>query len=93
LDAVIKQARQEKPFTKPEKQMPHWVVHDLRKTFNALACDILHADNAVVDRILNHVASATTSKVMRVYNRSELFEPRKKLLEQWAQLIIDIVEI
>jgi hypothetical protein len=66
--------------------MPHWVVHDLRTTFNTLSCDILHADIAVVDRILNHVASATTSKVMRVCNRSELFEQRKEVLEKWAQL-------
>jgi integrase len=92
LDAAIERARQEKPFAESEKSMPHWVMHDLRTTFNTLACDILHADMAVVDRILNHVASATTSKVMRVYNRSELFEPRKQVLEQWADLIMDIVK-
>jgi hypothetical protein len=63
------------------------VAHDLRITFNALPNDILHADIAVVDRILSHVASATTSKVMRVYNRSKLFEQRKDVLKQWADLI------
>jgi hypothetical protein len=35
----------------------------------------------------NHVATATTSKIMRVYNKSELFEPRKRVLRQWAELI------
>jgi integrase len=85
LDAAILRERLVKsPQAEP---MPHWVVHDLRTTFNTLACDILHADIAVVDRILNHVASATTSKVMRVYNRSELFEQRKDVLKQWAALI------
>jgi hypothetical protein len=52
-----------------------------------LACEILEADIAVVDRILNHVATATTSKIMRVYNKSELFEPRRRVLRAWAALI------
>lgn len=67
--------------------MPHWILHDLRTTFNTLACDDLGVDAHVADRILNHVATATTSKVMRIYNRSELFEPRKKALIAWADLL------
>jgi integrase len=67
--------------------MPHWTVHDLRTTFSTQACDELGIDIAVVDRILNHVATATTSKIMRVYNKSELFEPRKRALAEWALLI------
>lgn len=67
--------------------MPHWTIHDLRTTFTTLACDLLGVDQAVADRILNHVASATTSKIMRVYNKSELFEPRKAALCAWAALI------
>jgi integrase len=90
LDAAIQRVRDDKsPDAQP---MPHWVLHDLRTSFSTLACDILLADIAVVDRILNHVASATTSKVRRVYNRSELFEPRKLVLEQWADLIAREVE-
>jgi integrase len=67
--------------------MQHWTVHDLRTTFNTHACELLGVDIAVADRILNHMASATTSKVMRVYNKSELFEPRKVALCNWAALI------
>ena len=61
--------------------------HDLRTTFSTLASEVLGADIAIVDRILNHVATATTSKIMRVYNKSELFEPRKRVLREWAELI------
>ncbi|MCM0032084.1 tyrosine-type recombinase/integrase [Sandarakinorhabdus limnophila] len=71
--------------------MPHWTVHDLRTTFSTQACDTLEIDIAVVDRILNHVATATTSKIMRVYNKSELFEPRKRALADWANLIERLV--
>jgi integrase len=68
-------------------QMPHWTFHDLRTTFTTLACERLNVDAAVADRILNHVASATTSKIMRVYNKSELFEPRRHALFAWANLV------
>lgn len=49
--------------------------------------EVRGADVAVVDRILHHVAAATTSKIMRVYDKSELFEPRRKVLGDWAALI------
>jgi integrase len=67
--------------------MPHWTVHDLRTTFNTHACEILGVPPHVADRILNHVAAATRSKIMRVYNKSELFEPRRQALNAWAGLI------
>ena len=67
--------------------MPHWTFHDLRTTFVTLACEELGVDAAIADRILNHVASATTSKIMRVYNRSELFEQRRRALFSWENLV------
>ena len=89
LDRIIHENRLEKAETesRPVTVMPHWTIHDLRTTFSTLACEMLGADIAVVDRILNHVATATTSKIMRVYNKSELFEPRKRVLREWAALI------
>ena len=67
--------------------MPPWTIHDLRTTFNTHACEILDVPPHVADRILNHVATATRSKIMRVYNKSELFEPRKQALNAWADLL------
>uniref|UniRef100_UPI0035CAFC48 tyrosine-type recombinase/integrase n=1 Tax=uncultured Sphingomonas sp. TaxID=158754 RepID=UPI0035CAFC48 len=67
--------------------MAHWTIHDLRTTFNTHACEILAVPPHVADRILNHVATATRSKIMRVYNKSELFEPRREALNHWAQLL------
>ena len=67
--------------------MSHWTFHDLRTTFTTLACDELQVDAAVADRILNHVASATTSKIMRIYNKSELFDARQKALGAWEGLV------
>ena len=67
--------------------MPHWTFHDFRTTFTTLACEELGIDAAIADRILNHVASATTSKIMRVYNKSELFEQRRRALFAWEDLV------
>lgn len=89
LDAAIFAARKKAAETsgRDAVPMPHWTIHDLRTTFSTQACDELGIEIAVADRILNHVATATTSKIMRIYNKSELFEPRKQALAKWAGLI------
>jgi integrase len=92
LDAEIEKARaavaaERNETYRPSDTMPHWTIHDLRTTFNTHACEILGVPPHVADRILNHVATATRSKIMRVYNKSELFEPRRQALNQWAELL------
>ncbi|ODP36710.1 integrase [Sphingomonas turrisvirgatae] len=87
LDAAIAAARIKQSPGDSESSMPHWVVHDFRTTFNTHACEILQVPPHVADRILNHVATATRSKVMRVYNKSELFEQRREALNAWADLV------
>jgi integrase len=89
LDRMIASARAseaQKVGTEPQP-MPHWTFHDLRTTFTTLACEELNVDAPLADRILNHVASATTSKIMRVYNKSELFEPRRQALLAWEAFV------
>ncbi|WIW89408.1 integrase arm-type DNA-binding domain-containing protein [Sphingobium sp. V4] len=89
LDDIIAQARKKVAIEEgvDAEDMPHWVLHDLRTTFNTHACERLGIDAAVADRILNHMATATRSKIMRIYNRSELYEPRKQALAAWADLL------
>ena len=89
LDRYIQEAR-EKEAAKAGLtaiEMPHWRVHDLRTSFATQAAEILHIDISVVDRMLNHVATATTSKVARIYNMSELFEQRREESNAWAELL------
>lgn len=89
LDAAIAEARAkaaEANGGEPEP-MPEWVIHDLRTSFATMACDHLAVDPAVADRCLNHTASATTSKIMRTYNRSDRFEERRAALTAWANFI------
>lgn len=89
LDRYIQEAREQVALQTGQTpvEMPHWRVHDLRTSFATQAADVLHIDIAVVDRMLNHVATATTSKVARIYNMSELFEQRREASNAWAALL------
>jgi integrase len=71
-----------------EKLEP-WTLHDFRTAFATTMAE-LGEQEAVVDRILNHTASGSApSAVARVYNRSQHLETRKRILEKWADLLID----
>lgn len=61
-----------------------WRLHDLRTAF---ATHLAEAgiDESVVDRVLNHVASASSaSTVARVYNRADRLQARAFALDAWA---------
>ncbi|MFM7377623.1 MAG: tyrosine-type recombinase/integrase [Erythrobacter sp.] len=72
--------------------MPAWRIHDLRRSFATVACDVLHIDSKVLDRCLNHVGASTTSTISRVYGRSELFDQRKAALNAWGNLLQQAIE-
>ena len=89
LDAIIAAERAKAALDDgrdPETMAP-WRIHDLRRGFATLACDVLHVDPAVADRCLNHVGASTTSTISRVYGRSEMFDQRKEALTAWADLL------
>ncbi len=89
LDSLIAAKRTEeaaKEGRRPEPLAP-WRLHDLRRSFATLACDVLHIDPAVADRCLNHVGASTTSTIGRVYGRSEMFDQRKAALFAWSALL------
>ena len=89
LDAAIALARAkeaEQGQFEP-RAMDHWTVHDLRTTFATLASQELKVAANVADRCLNHVATATTSKIARIYNKNDLFDERRAALCAWAELI------
>jgi integrase len=74
-----------------ELQIPRWRHHDLRRAFVTAAVDELGIPQNVTDRCLNHTGAGAQSTVARVYDRSELFAPRKAALEAWAELVADRV--
>lgn len=89
LDAAIAEARAKaaEAIEGEPEPMPEWVIHDLRTSFTTLACRSLKVPANVADRCLNHVATATTSKIARIYNQDDLFDERRAALNAWASFI------
>ena len=63
-----------------------WNVHDIRRTVVTHMID-LGIDPMVADRLLNHTASATTSVVMRTYQRHQLMPQRREALAKWETFL------
>jgi integrase len=70
----------------PEEMEP-WTFHDFRTAFATIMAEG-GADEGIVDRILNHSASASAaSAVARVYNLSAQLDKRAIVLDRWAELV------
>jgi integrase len=71
--------------------LPHWTLHDLRRSFVTHAHDQLRVDIAVVERAINHV-SGTFGGVVGVYNRAPLLKERRAAFDDWDTLIHQVAE-
>ena len=69
----------------------NWRLHDLRRTF-ASHCVDMGIDPVVADRVLNHAAAGTMSTVQRIYQRSEMLEPRRHALDAWSAWVFDAAD-
>lgn len=74
-------------------EMPHWTLHDLRRTADTLMNEELGVQPHVTEAILNHVSSQESGKkgVAKVYNRSKYASEKRAALEAWAQHVASIV--
>lgn len=67
--------------------MEHWTFHDLRTGFATVMCEA-GADEIIVDRIMNHAAvSSAPSAVARIYNRAKNSDVRRKVIEDWHEVL------
>jgi integrase len=71
------------------KQVPDWILHDLRRTA-ATGMAKLGISPHVVDRVLNHVSGAIRG-VAAVYNRHSYFQERRRALEAWAHYVETLI--
>jgi integrase len=63
-------------------KLPHWTLHDLRRTAATGMIELGTAPH-VVEAVLNHV-SGHKAGVAGIYNRSKLLEPMREALQRWA---------
>ena len=60
------------------------VPHGFRSSFRDWAAECTNASHAVMEAALAHVVS---NKVVAAYARTDLFERRRALMDQWAQYL------
>jgi integrase len=68
-------------------EIPHWTLHDLRRTAVTKMAEELKIAPHIVDKILNH-ASGTIRGVAAVYNRAQYLDERRAALEAWSNWIV-----
>ena len=67
-----------------------WRLHDFRRTMVSAMVDI-GIDATTADRCLNHTGAATMSTVQRVYQRSDLLDPRRRAMDAWGRRVEQIL--
>lgn len=66
--------------------IPHWTLHDLRRTGSTRMSEDLEIAPHVVEAIINHV-SGTIKGVARTYNRAKFAKPKRQALDAWAAYV------
>jgi integrase len=68
--------------------LPHWTLHDLRRSFVTHAHDHLGISIPVIERAINHI-SGTFGGVVGVYNRAPLLKERRAAFYAWEAFVLD----
>jgi integrase len=66
--------------------MPHWTLHDLRRTARSLMAKVGVADN-IAERVLGHAIGG----VEGIYNRHAYFDEKADALARLAKLVETIL--
>jgi integrase len=87
LDARISGARKKDGNAEP---MPHWTVHDIRRSFVTHMGERGFAEPHVIEAIVNHVSGAKGG-VAGVYNKAQYHDERRKALKAWGAHVAKLV--
>ncbi|CAJ0879303.1 hypothetical protein AMST5_03047 [freshwater sediment metagenome] len=67
--------------------LAHWSLHDLRRTFSTM----MHERDAAEPHIIEAVLAHAQRGVAGVYNRASYREAKRTALNEWAQIVSNIV--
>jgi hypothetical protein len=87
LDQRIAAARTQAGNKEP---MPHWTVHDIRRSFVTHMGERKFAEPYVIEAIVNHVSGAKGG-VAGVYNKALYLDERRKALKAWGAHVAKLV--
>jgi integrase len=89
LDARLLEARQ-RVLGKKAKPLPHWRLHDLRRTAATMMAEKLGVLPHVIEAVLNHI-SGHKSGVAGVYNRATYPQEKRRALDMWAVHVMSLI--
>jgi integrase len=84
LDARITKLNNGKPI-------PHWVLHDFRRTFNSLGVDECGIDDRDADRCLNHVGEHRKG-IKRTYNCANYLAQKHAAMAKWGAYVKKLMQ-
>ena len=62
-------------------------IHDCRRALVSAVADAGAADVVTLDRLLNHVAAATSGGVIATYQRASMLEPMRRAVAAWESIL------
>jgi integrase len=66
--------------------LPHWTLHDIRRTVVTNMNELGFADPHIVEAVVNHI-SGHKSGVAGKYNHAQYLEQRRDALEKWGRYL------
>jgi integrase len=70
--------------------IPHWVLHDLRRSFVTHMAENGFAQPHVIEACVNHISGAKAG-VVGVYNRATYANEKRQAFDVWGQHVEDLV--
>ncbi|MEX0953653.1 MAG: integrase arm-type DNA-binding domain-containing protein [Rhizobiaceae bacterium] len=70
--------------------MPHWRIHDLRRTMVTMMNEKLSVPPHIVEAVVNHISGLAKAGVAGVYNRALYLEDRRTALRVWSDFVKSI---
>ena len=67
--------------------MPHWTLHDLRRTGDTHINEFSLATPHIVEAVLNHASGPGKRGVAKIYNRAKYENQKRRALDRWAEFV------
>jgi integrase len=67
--------------------MPHWTLHDLRRTGATLMNEFSLAEPHIIEAVLNHISGGSKGRVAGIYNRASYEVQKRAALDRWGDFV------
>jgi integrase len=67
--------------------MPHWTLHDLRRTGATLMNEFSLAEPHIIEAVLNHISGGSKGGVAGIYNRASYEVQKRVALDRWGDFV------